>query len=235
MNPLSAVHLLAHQDELGPRFAALGSCFAFRRRTHILTAAHCIGETSIDKLSVISDQGEQRLTRRAQSVDKHPVADLALITLAEHEADVGEPFWGAVANWSLAEDFLAYGYPEDIFGEDARVPVQRIFKGSFQRFLQYKSRLGFEYVAGEMSIGCPGGLSGGPLFRPAAPVMLLGLVTENHESTTFLHSEEVEEKGQVTRVRNQNVINYGMCLMLSAVGEWIDARVPPREVVPPAT
>ena len=59
--------------------------------------------------------------------------------------------------------------------------------------------------------------------------MLTGLVTENLESTTFLHSvEEVQEDGKILREHYQNVINYGVCLMLDSVRDWLDAYIPKR-------
>ena len=49
------------------------------------------------------------------------------------------------------------------------IPVPRLFLGYYQRFFKYPETSRNRYLAGEMSIPAPGGLSGSPLFRPYAP------------------------------------------------------------------
>lgn len=227
MNPLSAVQILGrivgNPDELD----FLGTCSAFRQQSSVLTAAHCIGKLRKEELATISLGRRGLLVRPVIEIIKHPNADIAVLQLAEDESDVSEPFWDCVGNFHLGEDFVAYGFPEDIFGEDVRKPTPRLFKGSFQRFMQHESFMGYHYLAGELSIGCPAGLSGGPLFRPGAPQMLTGIVVENLESTTLLHSvEEIQKDGVIVRVRNQRVISYGVALMLEPIKPWLDIVVP---------
>jgi trypsin-like peptidase len=199
----------------------LGSCFSVRGSDMFLTAAHCVGKLDASAL-VVRSAGipERRVVLR---VVRHPSADLALLEVAKAEEEGVEPFVYAVSNWSLGEDFFAFGYPEDVFGDYPGAPTPRLFKGHFQRFIQtYKSKLGYEYFAAELNIAAPAGLSGGPLFRAAAPVVL-GIVTENLESTTFLDSvEQVFRDGQTTRTTYQKVITYGVALMLSPLKEWLN-------------
>lgn len=114
-----------------------------------------------------------------------------MLVVEPREKDLVEPFWGCVGNYSLGEEFFAFGFPEDSLGPNQGHPTARLFKGHFQRFMQYKSHMGYAYFAGELSTPCPGGLSGGPLFRPDAPEMLTGLVAENIEAATLLNSREV--------------------------------------------
>lgn len=86
---------------------------------------------------------------------------------------------------------LAYGFPTE--GPDpssGAAPVSRLFVGHYQRFSEYSSPPGYRYLAGEMSIPAPGGLSGGPVFRAEAPEMLTGMVTANHESYAITDSLE---------------------------------------------
>ena len=128
------------------------------------------------------------------------------------------------SNFSLGEEFYAFGYPPSVFGPSASEPTARLFTGNFQRFIDHQSHLGYRYIAGEMSIACPQGLSGAPVFRPGAPVMLLGLVTENLQTYTALESvEEVIERGEVRRTEVRNVINYGVTLMLHELQPWLDS------------
>ena len=180
--------------------------------------------------------------RHVEEVIKHPdEADIALmrVTPMDREAgreDPAEPFRNYAGNedtYAMGNDFIAFGYPEDIFGEDQGAITARLFKGSFQRFFpEYRSRhLGFRYLAGEMSIAAPGGLSGGPLFIPGEPELVTGMVTENLESTTYLDTVEEVRSGRETKTtRYQRVISYGVALMLGPVGEWLDQHVAPLQI-----
>ncbi len=144
--------------------------------------------------------------------------------------DDTHPFWGVVHTWSLGEDFMAYGYPADVLGPEPDQPTERLFRGHYQRFMRYESLLGYSYLAAEMSIPSPTGLSGGPLFRPGAHPMLVAMATENLDSTTYLETVEIEERpGQRTEKRYERVIQYGVALILSDVSEWLDTLIPPRD------
>jgi hypothetical protein len=168
----------------------------------------------------------------------HATADIAVLALAsgKETTDVWLHF---DTDARLGNDFMAYGFPEDQFapeaGEAERVyvyrgnPTARLFKGYFQRYFDHRSRLSarYEYRAGEMSIGCPAGLSGGPVFRPLSQHMLCGLVTENFESATVLHWKEQAVEGPHTHYTEQaRIINYGLCLMLSSVSDWLNEHCP---------
>lgn len=166
-------------------------------------------------------------------VARHPDADLAILyvdAFGDENKDERPQwaFWDCVSNWTLGEEFIAYGFPSEGPAPDAtNSPVPRMFVGNYQRFLRYKSPAGFTYVAGEMSIPAPGGLSGGPLFRPGAPTMLTGIATTNLESYSITDSvEEVDESGSVLRVEGRRVINYGLSLILSEVRDWLDECLP---------
>jgi hypothetical protein len=57
--------------------------------------------------------------------------------------------------------------------------------------------------------------------------MLTGLVTEDLESTSVLHSEmHVDTNGAVVTERFQKIINYGIALLLDDVGLWLNDLVP---------
>jgi hypothetical protein len=81
-----------------------------------------------------------------------PEADVAVLRANAGEPPSLEPFWNTVTNWSLGEDFFAYGYPEDRPGPGT-FPTARLFKGHFQRFMAHESHMGFRYFAGELSTG----------------------------------------------------------------------------------
>jgi hypothetical protein len=230
VNPLRAVGQLMHWEPkrgIGPTF--VGTCFAFRTGEHFITAAHCASSLQAHQLAIRTPLGG--LIKSALSLEKHPDADLAIVRVPSihAEGDVVEPFALIVGNWSLGEDFYAYGYPVDVMSAAPTQPVERLFKGHFQRFVQYKSEFGYSYLAAELSFPSPAGLSGGPLFRPAAPSVVLGLAAENLRSRSVL--EELEERRDDTgriEQRYSRLIEYGVAVMLSPLLPWIDERIPPR-------
>jgi hypothetical protein len=229
VNPLRAVgQVMRWRPGETPTF--LGSCFALRWNNRYVTAAHCIANVPSQELAVRNPAGG--LLSSVTKVERHETADIAVISPSGLQ--VGgfetEPFWDVVSNWSLGEDFMAYGYPADVLGPQGDRPTERLFRGHFQRFMRYESHLGFAYLAAEMSIPAPAGLSGGPLFRPGAHSMLVAMATENLQSTTFLEEVQIEERpGYRVEKRYERVIAYGVALVLSDVSDWLDAAVPPRD------
>jgi Trypsin-like peptidase domain len=222
MNTLTGIGLLLRAVENDVKF--LGTCFAFRQPTHFLTAAHCVAEVAEHELAVALPLGG---LYRVQRVVTHPNADIAVVTLVGMPDNRTQPFWNPVDPHGLGDEFFAFGYPEDTFGEDPRVPTPRMFKGHFQRLFPHKSHLGYRYQAGELNIACPSGLSGGPVYRPAAPVMVLGVAAENLKSTTYLETvEDVERDGVRVITKIHSMIEFGVCVMLSPLIDWLNVNVP---------
>jgi hypothetical protein len=84
-------------------------------------------------------------------------------------------------------------------------------------------------MVGELSIPCPAGLSGGPLFRPGAPQMLTAMATENIYSTAAAEAIEEETRGgAVNRKTYHRIIEYGVALMLDPLMKWLDDHIPPH-------
>lgn len=228
LNPLISVGALFHMRE--ERASFLGTCFPFRDENHFLTAAHCVGQLTAREIAIGIPVNLDAGPVEVSEILRHPCADIAVLRTPKVAEGAVTPFWNYVGNYTYGEEFMSFGYPEDIFGPDARHPTARLFRGHIQRILDHQSHLGYKYVAGELNIGCPAGLSGGPVFRPGAPVMLIGIVTENLESMTMLHSvEEIQKDGSLTRERFHNVISYGVALLLDQVAEWLESMVPPLD------
>lgn len=198
----------------------LGSCFAFRDRKTFLTAAHCIGERDASKLIVQNPLNNAN--SRVDSVAIHSAADLAVIRLQpDNNVMPVAPCTEIMKIKGIGGEYYAYGYPEDSIGPNAGAPVARIFRGYGQRVFLHRSHMHYNYLALELNFPCPGGLSGGPLFKPKT-FQLIGLITENIETTTSLHEEEVTLEGG-TRVINhyRRVINYGLGLLLHDYENWL--------------
>jgi hypothetical protein len=55
-------------------------------------------------------------------------------------------FWNFVSNYSVGEEFMAYGFPVE--GPDPvpepSMTVPRLFRGHYQRFLEHSSHLGYK-------------------------------------------------------------------------------------------
>lgn len=208
----------------------LGTCFAFRWQNRFITARHCIEGIPDDEL-VLESGPARGFLQTVGDVWRHPTADIAVfetggIGLA---AVPVQPFRSIATERFLGEEFFAFGYPVDVLGPDATEPTPRLFKGSFQRFMpNYRSYSGYNYAAGELSFACPGGLSGGPLFRTNDLTAVFGLATENLRSTT--HLEAVEDHSvngtPSKRIEYREVISYGTALMLSDVSDWLDQWIP---------
>ncbi len=227
-NPLDGVGLLFHTE--GPaRSGFLGTCFAFRQPTHYLTAAHCVGNLQANGVGIGLRVSASADPHPVKEIIRHPSADLAILVLEEAPSPHMEVFWNFVSNFAWGEEFMAFGFPEDVFGAGGAQPTARLFKGHYQRFMLHRSEVfpQFEYNAGEMSIGAPAGLSGGPVFRPGAPQMVTGLVTENHQSTTFLQAVEDHQDGPMrSRSSIHEVIQYGVSLLLDSHAEFLDQQIP---------
>lgn len=232
MNPLRAVGLIRRWEPGAAEHGAyLGSCFAYRWQNRFLTAAHCVAGLPPSSISIETAGG---LTSTISGLVQHPTADIAIM----------EPFGGQIAgrethpfeivteSYGLGEEIMAFGYPVDVLGPSGIDPVPRLFKGYFQRFIEeYRAYTGFRYRAAELNFACPRGLSGGPIFRPGAQNVVLGLATENLRSTTSLDGLETRNsRSETVTIEYREVISYGTALMLSAVSDWLDTYCPPYDM-----
>ncbi len=106
-------------------------------------------------------------------------------------------------------------------------PTPRFFRGYFQRWMTcHFSHLGYKYYAQELSIGAPAGLSGGPVFSPTNSNIIIGLVTENREASTYIRTVVEETTPEGTLVEKvYSTINYAICLTLYEHREWLEGKV----------
>jgi hypothetical protein len=238
-DPLSCVGLLSYADPMdGGPISILGTCAAFRQPHIALTAAHVVRDVP-KPTRIRIDYPRKAFMRGVREVLFHPDADVAILVSPPDTDDdfVGYPegaFTNFVGNWSLGEDVYAYGFPVEGPGTDPQrqTPTPRLFKGHYQRFFNFESPGGYNYVAGELNIAAPAGVSGGPVFRPGAPSLLTGVVTTNSESYSTLDWRE-ETSGEVTRIEaHHRVISYGIVVMLSVIEDWLNEYIPHRQGTP---
>lgn len=216
-----------------------GTCVAFRSSHVALTAAHCVPEDERDLWLAFPGTVDASPVVR---VEKHPKADVAALFMAPHarrqvtitgvEEEVVSSrrethLWNLADDFTVGEELVAFGFPVEGPWVGSELPVARVFRGYFQRFFLFRSPGGFTYLAGEMSIPAPGGLSGGPVFRPSEPGLLAGIVTSNLETYAVLDFiEETSRDGTMTLVKNRRVVSYGLVLILQNVEDWLDETVP---------
>lgn len=202
----------------------LGTCFAFRYAQRFLTARHCVPSWPSNSL-FIAWQGrasESATVRPAIAVDRHPTADIAVVTVEPHIDDPSSVFTDIEDDDQLilGEDACAYGFEINDPGSES-LTTPRFFRGYFQRFMRHRSEVNrSEYLAGELNFPAPIGLSGAAVYRPQRFPAAAALVTENYESFTGT-SHEVEERAGRTIIYRR-VVTYGVALLLWDVRLWLD-------------
>ncbi len=130
----------------------------------------------------------------------------------------------------MGQDFFAYGFP--ILSSQTLDP--RVFFGVFQTFRSHTSHLKrsidnkrYKYLAAELSIPCPRGLSGGPVFLREDHSVLLAVVTENHQEGTEVSTySETFDNGEKLTVRTEQIIVYGMSVIAEEVKQWLEQNIP---------
>jgi hypothetical protein len=182
----------------------LGSCFACLSPHSFATAHHCISGLPTAEMFVVS--AIPPYMRRVTEIVSHTQADVSLVKVQPSvEAEDHPVFELATERPEIGDDFVTYGYPPDVFGV-AEDPAGRLFKGHFQRFMFFQPHWGAEYnyVAAELSIPCPEGLSGAPLYSAGMPLVAIGLITWNLRTT--IGDERIE---------------YGVALRIPDIAEWL--------------
>jgi S1-C subfamily serine protease len=226
------LYVRAEQNEAGEDgYVFAGTACAFRTGRHFLTARHCIGDLPDSGIVVVLPQADPPFVKQVCAVNRHPIADLAVLEITDDSPRV-TPFLAVSAELSLGESFFAFGYPEDAT-LNPDTPPPRLFVGNIQRYFHHTDPLTTSnYLAGEMSMAAPRGLSGGPLFKrglQAPPPLegLMGIVTGNFDSSTAVEAHEEEDSsGQKRIVQYKRVISYGVALILRDFADWLDMAVP---------
>ncbi len=92
------------------------------------------------------------------------------------------------------------------------------FPGHVQRFFNHTSHMGYRYIAAELSIGCPVGLSGAPVFNSTHMGRLYGVVAENVRTETEVETVlEIEKGNVIDRETMARVIHYALAVWLPDV------------------
>jgi hypothetical protein len=210
----------------------IGSCFALRRRDHLLTAAHCARDVR-GTLEVCYRTADGISTSSVASVIVHPRADVAALKLAGG-SEFDDMFAGDTSLFTWGMPVSAFGYPDDV-GRSVAPPTPRYFRGSIQRLFSHSSHLGYSYDAAELSFSSPGGLSGGPVTPDADYSMAMGVVVENLNVSRALYSisettTETAQDNVITRVilteRAYAVIDYAVVVLLDPLTAWLDEHIP---------
>jgi hypothetical protein len=206
-----------------PKPAFLASTFAYRHGGFFLTAHHCIGGLSASEVEVVLPSIDHPNPIPVQRIHAHPAADIAILEAGSPPPSALTPFDGLSALSGWGDEIMAFGYPEES-EEGAPLPTARLLTGTVQRRFTFTSRLGYRYKTGESSFGSPAGMSGGPVFSTREVNLLVGVMAENHDSTTYLRSvEEALANGEVYKQYQHEVIRYGIYVDLGELRPWLDA------------
>jgi hypothetical protein len=163
---------------------------------------------------------------QVQAVVRHPEADLAVLRVPQINASEYLPFDNIEASVTWGDTVQALGYPEESEA-DGPVPTARLLTGTIQRFFTHSARKPHDYSACELSFGAPAGLSGGPVYNPRDSSRVIGVISDNHDSTTYLQAvEEIQESGAVCRQLTHELIRYGIAAHLLPLQEWLDTQIP---------
>lgn len=238
MNPTLALGLL-WQVEPGSEHRFLGSCFSLRWGHFFVAPSHCLGTLQPAQVRVSS---ATLLMTQPEEITHHGGADICVLRLRQLDFEPGVPFWGIAESYEPGEEFNALGWPEDCLADIAAagLPIPegdppwakvRLLSGTYQRFIpHYAGDDGFSFLAGELSIPCPLGLSGGPLFGPQTPQMVTGMVVGNLRTRSAADvSAHVHRDGTIHEEEHSRVIDYGVALMLDHVEGWLNEHVPWRD------
>jgi hypothetical protein len=193
-------------------FAFGGTCFAFRRANHVLTAGHCVEGLGPEDVEIAFPDAAQRAT--AADLVRHPTADLALVRLASGVPHEGvEPFavHGRIAR---GERFAGFG---SVAG------TREHFAGRIRRVFSDEDD-GHRYA--EMSIAARDGFSGGPLFSPGPPFALVGVMTANRSTPLAL---ALARSRALQRLQPAARSGHGVALLVGDLSDWLDEHAPEQQ------
>lgn len=115
-DPLAATGLLVYSDPKTREHSLLGTAAMHRRPTRSLTAAHCVRDVPNPRRIRI-EFPRLGYFARVTDVHLHPDADLAVLVSPDDELDPRlppmDPFRLSADDYSLGEEFAAYGYPTE--------------------------------------------------------------------------------------------------------------------------
>lgn len=223
LNPFHMTGLVLRDNERGQtKFA--GTCFALWSPSHLLTAAHCVAGAPADSLSVsiYLDNVERGLD--VVHVALHPTADVAVLRIREGQG-IFNPFHDVEGGHEAGDDMIAFGYPEDAL-ETGLAPVPRMFRGHVQRVFEHRSHRGYHYVADELSMAIPAGLSGGPVFSVSTACEVSAVAAETIEASTYVRTiTELKDDTREYVEKVHSVVNYGVAVRLECVLDWLRAVI----------
>jgi hypothetical protein len=191
----------------GDASAFRGTCFAFRHANRVLTAGHCVEGLQPEVIEVAFPGAAGRSI--AVGVVRHPTADLALLRLAGGGLSPDhEPF----ALHGRGERGQAFAGCGSVAGVCER------FDGRIRRVFADKDDC---HRSAEMSVAARDGYSGGPLFSPAAPFAVMGLMTANRTTPLAIACSRLLRRRRSDE-HSGLAAGRGIALLLDDVSAWLD-------------
>ena len=147
----------------------IGTAFGIAKPGLVLTADHVVGNHPPQSLVLACTYYSPLYMASVQRIERHPDADVAALFVGEKDAErlehfeIGVPsdMYSGYADYPLAEEVLAYGFP--MMGNEKPIPP-RMMKGHIQARYAYTSPPRYRYHAYELAFPAFPGLSGSPVF-----------------------------------------------------------------------
>lgn len=221
--PGQATGVIVLVDRTNATVSAGGTCFTYTRRNVLLTAAHC----APPGVEIYIMLPRENRNRRIVNIYRHPTFDVAVLIAEPADCATAEiPAYQHIEDTLIdGGDFVGFGYPGE--GSTGSLPIGRLFKGHVQRYFTYEPPGRSQpYLAAEMSIPAPAGLSGGPLAYAQSQDRPFAIVTTNHDSWATIDSfEEFEKDGKISRGEIRRVVSYGIAILLHGLAQWVHEQI----------
>ena len=195
-----AFMLFRARDGLGTSIGPpIGTAFGVAKPGLVITADHVVQGVDVGSLRVACTYYSPVECFLVDKMERHPTADVTALILRKgsnldllEHFNVGRPsdVYDGYADFPLAEDILAYGFP--MVG--AEKPVRpRMMKGHIQAKYEHANAM-YRYGAYELSFPAFPGLSGSPVFcdwhdRASAAI---GVVTDRISYSTEQNNQETK-------------------------------------------
>lgn len=223
-NPMYSTGWIA--QVIDGQYNFVGSCFAYRSQNILITAGHCVADRPKGELLVFSGMMGINEGIPIDNVIIHDDMDIAIL-IVSGPPGCFDTFMEFSHSFQWGCEVTAFGYPEDSSKSGMR-PTARYFRGHVQRVFMHEFRHPHNQnrEAIELNFGAPGGLSGGPIALKDSSDTVIGIVVENHDSTTYLQTiTDIHNGCEHTIEKVHSVISYGIGLALYEAIDWIDSVI----------
>lgn len=191
-----------------------------------LTAAHNIENLEPKDLmiGIVSVELDIYLLN-IEKIIRHPEVDLALLKVHE-EPESKLQFFQNVVEFQFGSPFGTWGVTLQESEGESKEPIPRALTGNLQRLFKHTFKT-YSYLALELSIPIPPGMSGAPIFLQRSPLeQVIGVATGTIGTETVLDyvvTVETPERREIEK--NVRIIQYGVGVYLEPLLDWLRENI----------